>query len=249
MENQVCGVRHVGQDVAVEQPNSAQTSAAGPGAAVPPAHRVQNPGWRDPRLWAGVALVTVSVVAGSRMLAAADDTVLVWSADRDLVAGTPVAAEELSQVRVKFPRQEDLAAYLPVGAGPPEGRLERPVRAGELLPAAALEPLEGAGLVTLSVPVTANRVPGSVRVGTTVDVWIVPADSDTEGRARRVLGDVQVVEAPGADTETPLAGTERAVVLGFPAPEAPAGTAAPADPVADVVLAAAQGRVVLVGRG
>ena len=33
----------------------------------------------DPRLWVGVAIVAVCVVAGARLLAAADDTVAVWA--------------------------------------------------------------------------------------------------------------------------------------------------------------------------
>ena len=42
------------------------------------------PGWRDPRLWIGIAIVAVSVVAGARLLAAADDSVTVWAAAADL---------------------------------------------------------------------------------------------------------------------------------------------------------------------
>ena len=42
--------------------------------------RGHRPAWRDPRLWIGVVLVAASVVAGARLLAAADDTVQVWAA-------------------------------------------------------------------------------------------------------------------------------------------------------------------------
>ena len=55
--------------------------------AATPAQRVRRPGWRDPRLWIGVVLVAGSVVAGARLLAAADDTVQVWAAATDLGAG------------------------------------------------------------------------------------------------------------------------------------------------------------------
>lgn len=56
----------------------------------PPATRVGRSGWRDPRLWIGVVLVTVSVVAGARLLAAADDTVTVWAVVDDLGAGSAI---------------------------------------------------------------------------------------------------------------------------------------------------------------
>jgi hypothetical protein len=53
-----------------------------------PALRVRRPGWRDPRLWIGVVLVAGSVVAGARLLAAADDTVQVWSPRRTSARAT-----------------------------------------------------------------------------------------------------------------------------------------------------------------
>ena len=43
------------------------TSCRAPGA--PP------PGWRDPRLWIGVAIVAVSVLVGALVLGTSDDTV------------------------------------------------------------------------------------------------------------------------------------------------------------------------------
>ena len=53
-----------------------------PGPADDPRRRAPGPrpGWRDPRLWVGVVLVTGSVVAGARLLAAADDMAPVWAA-------------------------------------------------------------------------------------------------------------------------------------------------------------------------
>ncbi|HRK48490.1 MAG TPA: hypothetical protein PK324_22875, partial [Nocardioides sp.] len=64
-----------------------------PGVDVPSAVRGHRSGWRDPRLWVGVVLVAVSVVVGSRTLAAADDTVQVWAAAADLGVGQRVEAE------------------------------------------------------------------------------------------------------------------------------------------------------------
>ena len=53
----------------------------------PPAARLGRPRWRDARLLGGLLLVLLSVVLGARVLAAADDTVAVWSVTTDLAAG------------------------------------------------------------------------------------------------------------------------------------------------------------------
>ncbi|MBW6551905.1 hypothetical protein MMA91_24640, partial [Salmonella enterica] len=58
--------------------------------APPPAVRASTPGWRDPRLWVGVAIVAVSVVGGARLLASADDTVAVYGVVTDMGAGDEV---------------------------------------------------------------------------------------------------------------------------------------------------------------
>ena len=42
---------------------------------VPRATRSRRPGWRNPRLLIGLALVAGSVLVGARLVAAADDTV------------------------------------------------------------------------------------------------------------------------------------------------------------------------------
>ena len=77
---------------------------------VPPATRSTNPGWRDPRLWVGVVLVTGSVVAGARIMAGADDTTAVWAASGDLVAGQTLTTEDLTATRVRFARRRPTAA-------------------------------------------------------------------------------------------------------------------------------------------
>ena len=78
-------------------PGVNQTTSAPPAApgGPPTALRLRNPSWRDPRLWVGVALVLVSVVAGARLLASADDTVGVWSASSDLTDIHPITGRAL----------------------------------------------------------------------------------------------------------------------------------------------------------
>ena len=79
---------------------------------VPAATRAQPPGWRDPRLWVGVAIVAVSVVAGARLLGAADDSVTVWAAARDVAPGDTVREDDLVSTSVRFEDTADLDRYL-----------------------------------------------------------------------------------------------------------------------------------------
>ena len=77
-----------------------------------PATRATRPGWRDPRLWIGVAIVAVSVVAGAQLLAAADDSVAVWSTTGDLAVGAEVTAGDLESRQVRFVDAADLDRYV-----------------------------------------------------------------------------------------------------------------------------------------
>ena len=59
-------------------------------SAVRRAVRHQRPGWRDPRILVGVVIVAASVLAGVKILTAADDTVAVWAVRSDLPSGSRV---------------------------------------------------------------------------------------------------------------------------------------------------------------
>lgn len=160
-------------------------------SAVPAATRTRRPGWRDPRLWAGVALVAVSVVVGSRVLAAADDRVPVWAVSGDLGAGDVLTAADLVAREVGFADQAGLEGYFTADEEiPADLRLLRPVGAGELLPRSAVGP------------------------GSTVDVYLVAgAGADPAALAAGpALDDVAVVEVPAPD-EVLGAGGRRQLVL------------------------------------
>lgn len=141
-----------------------------------PALRVRRPGWRDPRLWIGVVLVAGSVVAGARLLAAADDTVQVWSAATDLGAGDRLTEDDLVATRVRFADAAALAGYLTVEAElPADLRLLHGLAAGELVPRAALGSSADTGLVEVPIAVEPEQVPPSVAAGAVVDVYVVAA--------------------------------------------------------------------------
>lgn len=167
--------------------------------------RATAPGWRDPRLWVGVAIVLVSVVAGARLLAAADDTVSVWALESDLGVGDHVEEGDLVARRVRFADEGDLARYFTADDRlPADGELVRSVSAGELLPRSAVGSAAETDTVEVPVAVDAEQVPPSVGAGAVVDVYLVP--SVPPGPAQRTgagsveagpaLTSVTVVDAP-----------------------------------------------------
>lgn len=136
--------------------------------------RLRPPSWRDGRLLVGVLLVLSSVALGSRVVAAADDTVAVYAAASTLPSGAALTQGSLRVVRVRL--GPGTAAYLPAAAGPPAGTvLLRTVGAGEIVPAAAVGRPELLTRRPVLVPLT-GPWPGGVEVGAAVDVWASAKD-------------------------------------------------------------------------
>jgi hypothetical protein len=207
---------------------TATASASGTTTAVPPALRGHRSGWRDARLWIGVALVAGSVVAGARVLAAADDTVQVWAAASDLGAGQQVEADDLVAQRVRFGDDEALAGYFTVDDElPADLELTRSITEGELLPRGAVGTSEATGLVEVPIAVEPELVPPSVAPGDVVDVYVVApvaAAPDGQGQAApstgAALSGATVVAAPGLASTFGTSG-KRQLVLAVPEADAP----------------------------
>src|SRR5262249_35703374 len=121
------------------------------------------------RLVAGVLLVLGSVVLGARLVAGADRSVQVWALARDVAAGTTLADADLRPARVRL--FDAAPAYLQVPRSPAGRAVIRALRAGELLPAAALV-VRPPGVI-VSIPVRSENAP-SVTRGQLVDVWSTP---------------------------------------------------------------------------
>ncbi len=212
---------------------------------VPPATRGSAPGWRDPRLWIGVVLVTGSVVAGARLLSTVDDMTSVWSASSDLAAGQTLSAGNLEATRLRFDDAADRARYLPVDEELPATlTLTRPLAAGELVPAAALGEEAAGDTVAVSIAVSAEHVPTGLVRGSRVDVWVIADNGATDRRSRAaaelVLADIVVLDAPLV-TDSFASATSRQLVLAVPEGD---------DDALGLVLAASgDDRVRVLGRG
>lgn len=194
----------------------------------PAAARAATPGWRDPRLWIGVAIVAVSVVAGARLLDAADDSVTVWAVASDLGPGDTVSGDDLTARRVRFVDAGDLDRYFLADEElPADLRLERGVGEGELLPRSAVGTSGESDAMELPVAVDTTRVPPGVQSGWVVDVYLTGSlttgqtGGSVVGRAsgRPVLTGVTVLEAPPAGESFAVSG-QRQVVLGVTDAEA-----------------------------
>ena len=152
---------------AVRTPVPVAPSTEGPTGPTP--RRVRPPRWLDLRLVLGVLLVLGSVLLGARVVGSADATVPVWAVTTDLAAGTELGAGDLRAVDVRLADAAD--AYLSTTTRPAGHTLSRAVRAGELLPRAALE--ESSELVQLALPVQSGYVPPGLERGQVVDVYAV----------------------------------------------------------------------------
>lgn len=163
----------------------------------PPAARTAVPGWRDARLWVGVAILAASVLLGARVLGQADRSVTVWAARVELPVGQPVDEADLVARRVRFLDEADEARYLRADRPLPEPRmLTRPVAAGELVPAAALGAAPSAGRLSVPISVPSLAVPPQVGPGSVVDVWVTIENDSGRAVSRPVLTEVVVLAAP-----------------------------------------------------
>jgi hypothetical protein len=172
---------------------------------VPAARRGSPPGWRDPRLWIGLAIVAASVLVGALVLGTSDETVPVWAAADTLGAGHVLTADDLAVRRVRFDEADSASLYFRADRALPPGlRLGHEVAAGELLPRAAVSRASGGGLRQVPVSVARDQVPGAVGVGDVVDVYLRPGSRTAcTGTAvcdgHPVLSGVTVADAPPTD--------------------------------------------------
>lgn len=190
--------------------------------ATPEARRAVRPSWKDPRLVAGVVIVAGSVVLGSRLLGAADDSVAVWTVTEDVREGARIGAADVVARRVRFDDATLADRYVSAGSPLPPGTAAvRDLAAGELVPREALGSTGTVPLVEVPLAVPATGVPATVQPGTVVDVWVTAehealAASGPRADSVRVFDDVPVVAAPREQGALGPTST-RQVIIGFPA--------------------------------
>ncbi|MDO8108600.1 hypothetical protein Q6348_15485 [Isoptericola sp. b441] len=162
----------------------------------PAAVRLRRPGWRDPRLLAGLALVALSVALGGYAVATAGRTVPVLATPRALVPGDEVDPGALTVREVRL--AEAGALYLRADREQEDHLVAvRAVGPGEIVPLAAVAPAAALDLRTVSVtPRTA--VPTGVVAGSVVDLWFVPRAGDGDEVPHQLAGGLTVVDVTDA---------------------------------------------------
>lgn len=132
--------------------------------------------WFDPRFAIGIAMVIVSVVGVSILVATADRTEAVYSAGSALSVGDRVHPDDLVLTRVRLGGVGE--RYLAPGDLPGNGFvITRSVAAGELLPASAVG--DASGLTVSSMVIdTRARLAQAIDSGAVVDVWAAREGED-----------------------------------------------------------------------
>ncbi|MGC1208172.1 MAG: hypothetical protein WA880_09500 [Ornithinimicrobium sp.] len=121
----------------------------------------------------------LSVLAGSWLVATADNTTPVFAAATTLLPGEEVNDTDLVTISVKLDDAAD--SYLDATDGLAAGTfVTRAVQAGELVPADALGSARQAKDKTVSVPID-PAASATLTVGTVVDVWVSRRDQEESG--------------------------------------------------------------------
>lgn len=161
---------------------------------VPHAQRVARPTWINVRTVLGLLLFTLAFLAGLRVLQSADSTVAVWSASRDLAPHTTLGPGDLELVDVGL-SGEMLSRYA-AGAEPAGAVLTRALRAGELIPAAALAEVPSATAArSMTIPVSPEHANGGrLQPGDRIDVVATFNAGDERARSVMLLSAAEVLD-------------------------------------------------------
>jgi hypothetical protein len=170
----------------------------------------------------GVILVAACALLGATLLGGSDDTVGVWAARRAMNAGEPVSAADLVRRDVRFADQHDADAYLSADTPLPSGAtLARALGAGEMVPRGALGAAGSQALTEVPLSVDSEAVPGTLRVGAVVDVWVTPdratdasgpVDGSDAPRSVLVFDDVAVLSVPRSGSSLGPTATRQVIV-------------------------------------
>jgi hypothetical protein len=191
----------------VQMPSAVATGQNGS----PSAARLRRARWLDPRLIIGILLVLGSVVAGSTMIAATDQTVPVLAATADLAPGQPLSPELVETRDVVLDGNLDRYLTGEVGRG---YVVVRPVSHGELLPRSSIAAVtDDHALRYVTIPLPTAEVPAGLAAGDLVDVWQIPPPDAADRTATRLLSGVGITESGFGDDGLATAGGQASVTL------------------------------------
>lgn len=156
------------------------------------AKRAERASWINLRTALGLILFLISLLSGSVVLRSAEAGVPVWAAARDLPEGESIDLGDLESVTVDLPAGQ-LAAYLG-GSSPLTGSmLLRPLRRGELVPAAWVTETPSVSTRLIALPITEEHaVGGALRAGDRVDIFATLRAAGGAARTALLVQDAEV---------------------------------------------------------
>lgn len=168
----------------------------------PVAARLRRPGWRDPRLLSGVALVAGAVALGSWVVSSAQHTVPVYVARGALVPGAVLGPDDLAVADVRLTGAA-LERYLRAdGPLPQAAVVVRVVGDGELVARSALGTAQELDVRAVAVPLR-GALPADLAAGALVDLWLTPPEDGTPvALARSVVVQEVADEGGGLSSST-----------------------------------------------
>lgn len=126
----------------------------------------------DPRFLIGIVLIITSVVLSGWIINRASGGEELYRLDVNIAQGQPITPDQLIPVQARTTSD----VYLPVGRLPQSAVAARSLNRGELLPVSAVTSETERGRRQIVIDV-ATRIPSSVAIGDTVEVWSVKEES------------------------------------------------------------------------
>ncbi len=154
-----------------------------------------------------MVLVLASVLVGAKVISSANSTARMWSASRDLAAGSVITRDDLAPVAVRLPGSA--GGYLPTDQVVAGMTISRAVAAGELIPRSAVSATPPA--TTITVPLDSEDAP-KVQRGQRVVLWL----STKTCRAVPILADVTVQDVQSGAGGAFRSGATQSVVIRVP---------------------------------
>jgi hypothetical protein len=146
----------------------------------------------NPRIVAATVLLLASLLAALAISSNANRSVLVWSANNQLNAGTVISALDIKKTKVFLPENSKL--YYSDRAHLIGSTILRAVGVNELIPVAAITNEKSpASKKSVPIKVSRNDYPSTLSAGMNIDIYALPIrDTSTKGEAVEIAKSVSI---------------------------------------------------------
>lgn len=162
-----------------------------------------------------IGLLVLSLFAAFAITGAANRSVNVWSAGKDLVAGDVIKPGNTISMKVFLPSNS--AKYLSADAKIDNFIATRRILKGELLPVSALSSnFEGESIRSVPLKIARNDLPNDLSSGQSVDIYSLPQDDLNAVKPRKTeLISIRVI-VESIDIKSKDMGGDIGIVLKIP---------------------------------